>query len=79
MKKKELLNEVMGVPKALDFWVNAFTLLLTGMAKKIIDAEEIDETDFDWKNPDTGEEVTGKIYRGIAKMNGHQLWIFLLK
>jgi len=79
MKKKELLNEVMGVPKALDFWVGVFTLLLTGMAKKITEAEEIDETDFDWKNPDTGEEVTGKMYRGIAKLNGKQLMDLLVK
>ena len=79
MKKKELLNEVMGVPKALDFWVNTFTLLLTGMAKKITDSEEIDETDFDWNNSDTGEEVTGKMYRGIAKINGHQAMDLLVK
>ena len=42
MKKQQLLNEIMGVPKAIDFWVDLFSIIVTGMVKGIVDNEEIE-------------------------------------
>ena len=43
MKKKELLTEVMGVPKAITFWVEQFSIILSDLIQ-----EMIDEDDFKW-------------------------------
>lgn len=79
MKKKELLNEIMGVPKALDFWVDGFTTILTGIAKKLIENDEIEETDFDWHNKETGEEISGKMYRNRGGLDGKQVMEYVIK
>ena len=45
MKKAQLLNEIMGVPKVLDFWVDYFSYILAGMAKGIVSKDEIEESE----------------------------------
>ena len=75
---KQLLNEIMGVPKSVDFWVDYFSLILSGMAKGIIDLDEIEEKDFTYPNED-GEEVEGKIYRGVTKMEGKEFTNWVMK
>lgn len=77
MKKKDLLNEIMGVPKAVDYWVDVFTLILTGMAKGIMKSEEIEEGPADYIDPETGKEVEATAYRARTSMDGKQVmeWI----
>lgn len=72
MKKKELLTEIMGVPKAVDFWVDYFTLILMGMTKGVTKSNELEEAPMNYKDPDTGEEIEDTAYRGHAKMTGQQ-------
>ena len=77
MKKKELLNEIMGVPKSVDYWVDVFTLILTGMAKGIMKSEEIEEGPADYIDPETGEEVQETAYRARTSMDGKEVmeWV----
>lgn len=67
----------MGVPKAVDYWVDIFGIILTGMAKGIINAEEIEEGPADYVDPETKEEVRATAYRGRASMDGSEVmeWI----
>jgi len=78
MKKQQLLNEIMGIPKSVDFWVDYFSLILSGMAKGIISLDEIEEKDMSYPNED-GEEVEGKIYRGVTKMEGKEFTNWVMK
>jgi hypothetical protein len=62
MKKKQLLNEIMGVPRVIDYWVEIFSLIITGISKKMIDDGELDQADVDYVD-ENGEEKTGDAYR----------------
>jgi len=63
MKKKELLKEIMGVPKAITPWVNSFTKIITDViAEKSKDGYE-QEGEITYTDPDSGEEITDIAYR----------------
>ena len=68
----------MGVPKAVDFWVDYFSLIISGMAKGIVSHDEIEEKDMSYPNEE-GEEVEGKIYRGVTKMDGKEFTNWVMK
>lgn len=68
----------MGVPKSVDFWVDYFSLILSGMAKGIVNQDEIEEKDMTYPTED-GEEVEGKIYRGVTKMTGKEFTNWVVK
>lgn len=78
MKKAQLLNEIMGVPKALDFWVDYFSYILAGMAKGIVSKDEIEESRITYLNNEN-EEVESVAYRGRAKMEGKEFMGWVLK
>ena len=77
MKKQQLLNEIMGVPRAVDFWVEYFSLILSGMAKGIVNHDEIETQDMTYQ--ENGEEVEGQIYRGRTKMDGKEFTSWVMK
>lgn len=62
----------MGVPKAVDFWVDYFTLILMGMTKDIISSDRIEEIPVDYLDPETGEKVEDMAYRGQTEMTGQE-------
>ena len=63
MKKKELLNEIMGVPKVITPWVNSFTKIITDViAEETKDGYE-EEGEINYKDPKTGENVTDLAYK----------------
>ena len=69
MKKKDLLNEIMGVPKAVDFWVDAFSWILAGTAKGIVDNPDgLDEATTNYVI--NGENKTGVAYKGVSEIDG---------
>ncbi|MFN7656176.1 MAG: hypothetical protein ACK5OW_00135 [bacterium] len=71
MKKKELLKEIMGVPKALNFWVDYFSIILAGMAKSISQSDEMEEAEVTYKNPNNPEEIVEDLAnRGYKTMDG---------
>jgi hypothetical protein len=71
MKKKQLLKEIMGVPKAINFWVDYFSIILAGMAKSISQSDEMEEAEIEYKNPNNFEEIVeGLAYRGSKTMDG---------
>jgi hypothetical protein len=78
MKKQQLLNEIMGVPKSVDFWVDYFSLILSGMAKGIISQDEIEEKSISYQNEE-GEEVEANVYRGRTKMEGKEFTNWVVK
>lgn len=78
MKKTQLLNEIMGVPKVLDFWVDYFSYILAGMAKGIVLKDEIEESGITYLN-DENEEVEGVAYRSRARMEGKEFMDWVLK
>lgn len=78
MKKSQLLNEIMGIPRSVDFWVDYFSLILSGMAKGIVNLEEIEEKELSYPNEE-GEEVEDKVYRGVTKMEGKELTNWVVK
>jgi len=43
MKKKQLLNEIMGVPKALNPWIKSFTEIIINTIENIISTKDWDE------------------------------------
>lgn len=71
MKKIDLLNEISGVPKALDFWVKLLTNFYLEKIKKLIDSGE-------WWNEtgvlDGSEELA---YRGTVSYSGDEFlkWV----
>ena len=62
MKKKELLNEIMGVPKALTPWVNALSQIVFDDVNKMVDWDEQGPVNY-VKDGEDGEEVEGMAYR----------------
>ena len=60
MKKKELLNEIMGVPKALTPWVNSISQIIYDDASTL---DEWDESGPVTYVDDEGEEVEDKAFR----------------
>lgn len=69
----------MGVPKAVDFWVDAFSYIVVGIAKGLLDSEEIEETDIDYDDPENGEHVVDKAYRLVNQMDGKKVMEWVLK
>lgn len=69
----------MGVPKAINAWVDTFSYLLAGMAKGITEKDEIEEAEATYTDPDTGEEVEDFSYRGKMKMDGKEVMDWTLK
>ena len=78
MKKKELLNEIMGVPKAIDFWVDIFSIIITGVIKSVVDNDEIEVSDVNYEDDD-GNEVEDTAYRGRTMMDGKEVMNWVMK
>lgn len=78
MKKKELLNEIMGVPKAIDFWVDIFSIIITGVIKSVVDNDEIEFSDVNYEDDD-GNEVEDTAYRGRTMMDGKEVMNWVMK
>jgi len=76
MRKQQLLNEIMGVSKAVDFWTEYFSIIILGMAKGITNSDTIDEREISYENEE-GEEVEDKAYRGTAQVKGKEFmnWV----
>jgi hypothetical protein len=66
MKKKQLINEIMGVPKAVDSWVNHISSMVTILIDDIIDNDQWESKEIPWE----GEEYP--IHRGHAQMRGKE-------
>jgi len=78
LKKKQLLNEIMGVPKAVDFWVDYFSLITAGMIKSVIDNDQIEFSDVNYED-ENGEQVEDTAYRGRVQMKGKEVTEWVLK
>lgn len=78
MKKIQLLNEIMGIPKAVDFWVDSFSIILAGVAKGLVSKDEIEESEVEYVTPD-GEQKVGATYRSRAKMEGKEFMNWVIK
>jgi hypothetical protein len=63
MKKKQLINEIMGVPKAVDDWVNYITAVSTLLVNEIIEEDKWETRDFEYK---------GESYPMYSQGNGIQ-------
>ena len=61
--KKELINEIMGVPKTLDPWVRAFTDIILEMIDEEFEVGWEQEGEVTYEDPDTGEEITDSVYK----------------
>ena len=80
MKKKELINEIMGVPSVLNTWVDYFSMIVTGMVKSISQSDEMDEAEVNYKNPDNPEEMIKDVaYRGKRSMDGKTVMEWIMK
>lgn len=79
MKKKELLNEIMGVPKSIDKWVDMFSYILIGMAKSIVQNKEIEVSEIKYIDPETKEKKEDIAYRGESNMDGKKVMDWILK
>lgn len=79
MKKKDLLNEIMGVPKSIDKWVDVFSYILAGMAKGITQKEEIEQSEIGYIDPKTNEKKEDIAYRGKSTMEGKEVMDWTLK
>jgi hypothetical protein len=79
MKKKELLNEIMGVPKA----INPLVEYIYQIALDLIDQQSNygyeDEGQITYKDPKTGEKTEYETYRTIINKNGDEFNELLVK
>lgn len=66
MKKKQLINEIMGVPKAVDVWVNHLSSLTMLLIDDMIEEDEWETKEIPWE----GEEYP--IHRGIIGIEGKE-------
>lgn len=58
IKKKQLIKEIMGVPKALTPWVNSFYEIIINAINNEIKSGWVYEGELEYVHPDTGEEVS---------------------
>jgi hypothetical protein len=63
MKKKELLKEIMGVPKSITPWVNSFTKIITDVIAEESKYGYEQEGEITYKDPKSGEEITDIAYK----------------
>lgn len=61
--KKNILNEIMGVPKALDPWINALKNIILEIIKDEESSGWEQHGEVTFEDPDTGEEITEEIYK----------------
>ena len=83
MKKKQLINEIMGVPKAVDDWVNYITAVSTLLVNEIIEEDKWEARDFEYKNKShamysQGNEIKGSdVMKLILEIRDEDLATFL--
>lgn len=63
MKKKELLKEIMGVPKVITPWVNSFTTVIIDVITEETKDGYEHEGDVSYTDPKTNEMITGLAYK----------------
>ncbi len=68
----------MGVPKAIDFWVDIFSIIITGVIKSVVDNDEIEVSDVNYEDDD-GNEVEDTAYRGRTMMDGKEVMNWVMK
>jgi hypothetical protein len=64
MKKRQLINEIMGVPKAVDTWVNYMSSVTVTLVDDIIEKDEWESKEIDYE----GEDYL--IHRGVIELSG---------
>ena len=80
MKKVELLNEIMGVPKDLDPWVESLTKLLLDEIKSEIRGGWAEEGRFNYTDPNTGEQVEDFANKSDdVEISGSEVMDFVMK
>ena len=80
MKKKDLLNEIMGVPKELDPWVESLTKLILDGIKSETSGGWAEEGEFNYTDPNTGEQVQDSAYKSDkVEISGKDVMDFLMK
>lgn len=68
MKKKQLINEIMGVPKAVDAWVNHISSITVTLIDDVIENDEWETKEIEWE----GEEYP--IHKGGITMSGKEFF-----
>jgi|688.fasta_scaffold22209_18 hypothetical protein len=61
--KKQLINEIMGVPKVLDPWVRAFTEIMLDIVEEVSELGWEQRGEINYNDPDTGEEIEAEIFK----------------
>lgn len=80
MKNRKILNEVMGVPKELDPWIESFTKLILNEVELELKNGWEEETDFNYTDPKTGEEVEDIAYKSNqVDLKGEDVMDFVMK
>lgn len=80
MKKVELLNEIMGVPKDLDPWIESLTKLLLDEIKSEIRGGWAEEGRFNYTDPNTGEQVEDFANKSDdVEISGSEVMDFVMK
>lgn len=66
----------MGVPTVIDFWVQSLSIILVGMAKGIVNNDEIEEGGVNYQNKE-GDKISDTSYRGITRLSGREIndWV----
>ena len=77
MKKKELLNEIMGVPKAIDFWVDNISWIIAGLYKSIEDDGQPEEATVTYLKD--GQKLKDISYKGKSNMTGNDFMNLILE
>jgi len=66
MKKKELINEIMGVPTAIDKWVGYVSEMVVSTVDVIISRDKWEGSEIEWR----GNQYT--MYEGAYQINGKE-------
>jgi hypothetical protein len=72
MKKRQLINEIMGVPKAIDEWVNYLATVTAILVNEIIEEDKFEGRTFEWED---GEDHP--MYEGSKKISGRNFMLLM--
>lgn len=78
MKKKELINEIMGVPRALTPWINTFTNIIIEHIEHEIKSGWYATGDVEYVHPKTNEKVVEQVNKSEdVIIHGHEIMILM--
>jgi hypothetical protein len=79
MKKKDLINEIAGVPQALTSWVNILNTVIMDKLDELVSSGWEEEADGELEHPKTGEPTQITVYKSDKVYDGDDVMDKIVK